>query len=158
VYKIHESIIKIWKVDLEFSFKIIIRSPESDFRFGGEIYLPFFFCVWEEERKMEEFEKLIEKQLESGGQNVQVITPVAPQPGEVLPEVINDPDIEQKWAMSAIMHSETYMSLISSIPDCRKLKLTRLVFYMWHATNFIVSMMRSTVNSEVLFLLWMCQT
>jgi hypothetical protein len=52
------------------------------------------------------------------------VKPQAPKEGEVLPEIVNNEDVEKSWAISAVKHSETYMKLITSFPDHSKLKLT----------------------------------
>ena len=56
-----------------------------------------------------------------------IVHPEAPKPGEVLPEVDNNPDIEKQWVVKAVKHSETFMRLVTGVPDPSKLKLTRFV-------------------------------
>ncbi len=54
-----------------------------------------------------------------------IVQPEAPLPGEQLPEVINNPDVEKSWAIKAFQHGETYFKLISSVKDHSRLKLTQ---------------------------------
>eukprot|EP01117_Protostelium_nocturnum_P016816 TRINITY_DN6733_c0_g1_i2.p1 TRINITY_DN6733_c0_g1~~TRINITY_DN6733_c0_g1_i2.p1 ORF type:complete len:153 (+),score=57.71 TRINITY_DN6733_c0_g1_i2:181-639(+) len=53
-----------------------------------------------------------------------VVLPRAPQKGEVLPEVENNPDIEKQWVVKAVKQSEVYFKMITTFPDTTKLKLT----------------------------------
>jgi hypothetical protein len=55
-----------------------------------------------------------------------VVLPEAPNPGEALPEVINNPDVEKAWAIKAFQHAEIYYKLITSVKDHNKLKLTQI--------------------------------
>jgi len=39
-------------------------------------------------------------------------------------ECVNDPLIEQAWAIKAFHQAETYWNLLTAIPDKKRLKLT----------------------------------
>eukprot|EP01116_Phalansterium_solitarium_P011580 TRINITY_DN27301_c0_g1_i1.p1 TRINITY_DN27301_c0_g1~~TRINITY_DN27301_c0_g1_i1.p1 ORF type:complete len:158 (-),score=39.93 TRINITY_DN27301_c0_g1_i1:191-664(-) len=56
----------------------------------------------------------------------QVILPEAPLPGEALPSVDNNPQIEQQWAVTACAHADTYLKLISTFKDHKSLRLTKI--------------------------------
>ncbi len=53
-----------------------------------------------------------------------IVQPEAPKPGEDVPDVENNPAIEQQWVMKAVKHSETYIKIITSMADNTKLRLT----------------------------------
>ncbi|PRP75218.1 hypothetical protein PROFUN_08437 [Planoprotostelium fungivorum] len=56
-----------------------------------------------------------------------IVKPRAPLPGEALPEVENNPDIERQWVVKAVAHSEAYFKLINAV-DTTALRLTKTVF------------------------------
>lgn len=54
-----------------------------------------------------------------------IVNPEPPQPGEQLPEIENNPDIEKQWVVVAVKYAETYMKLVSSVKDHKALRLSK---------------------------------